>query len=162
MNTALKQRTLMSHWLKSSLWTKRDHLQRLNMNAQEFVDLYKEALWSPVGRQYPVELSQHHSTLRKSKKRWEEDDKRGQRKTEVVDSMCINLLIITPHEEDASFSLKEQSEKWSSAPYYSSLSVKSTIHSWDAPPSPNAQMLPPVSCWWGKLQLRHSKAFKGS
>lgn len=101
---------------------------------------------------------------------WENKTIKGgrERQTEVGDSTCINLLFITPHVEDASFSLKEKSEqqviKCTLLPFCvcTVKSTQSTLHSWDVPPSPNAQTFPPVSRRWGKLQPRHSKTFKGN
>lgn len=95
-------------------------------------------------------LSQHPSTLRKPKKKMgeDDDDKRGQRKTEVDYSMCINLLFITAHKEDASIHWRNKSEKWPSAPHYSFLSGKSTIHSWDVPhPRPSGLPLVSLTRW---------------
>lgn len=65
---------------------------------------------------------------------WGQDNKRGKRKTEVVESMCRKLLLITPHEEDAS--------KWSSAPYNLLFSVKST----QALSSPETSLPPNARC----------------
>lgn len=65
------------------------------MDAQEFIQSLVKL----------CSLSQHSSTPRKPKKKMgdaDDDDKKGQRKTEVDDSMCINLLFITAHKEDAS------------------------------------------------------------
>lgn len=73
--------------------------------------------------------------------------------------MCINLLLITPHKEDASFSLNEQSKqqviKCTLLPFCfcTVKSTQSTLHSWDVPPSPDAQTFPPVSRWWGNQRL---------